>query len=184
MGFTVEREVAEAYDWYQVHHIVEGYKKMLKLLRDDMHMDDTYEVYFEQNVGSGHFRSEIISIRDLGSERSMKEVGANVRLAFDIAMYTRHPPTETENGMFGILEMNPVAKLVVDLPGEKDKTTHKFLRRVWYNLLFRDQFQYWAEYAEEQLNKYINEVRNFYGLEPTVGKTQRLTYEPLVRGYV
>lgn len=184
MGFTVEREIAEVMDWYQVHRIVEGYKKMLKLLRDDMLMDNTYEVYFEQNVDSGNFRAEVVSIRDLGTERGIRDIGADVRLAFDIAMYTRTTPTQTENGLFGVLELNAIAKLLVDMPGKKDSRTHKFFRKIWHDLLFRDQFRYWAEVAEEELLAYINEMRNFYGLEPTTGKTERLSYEPLVGGYV
>lgn len=183
MSFTVEREIAEAMDWYQAHHIIEGYKKMKKLLNDDMNMDDTYEVYYEQNLGSGNFRSEIVSIKNLGERSGTREMGANVDLAFDIAMWTRNPPTSTEDGMFGVLELNPIAKLVVEMPGSKHKFTHKVFRRIWYELLFHDQFMYWAEYAEEELNRYINEVRNFFGLEPTLSKTERLEYEPLVKGY-
>jgi len=183
MTFTVEREIAEAYDWYQVHRIVEGYKKMLKMLRDDLDMDETYEVYFEQNVDSGYFRTEVITMRDLGSRRGVRDVGANVTLAFDIAMWTRTNPTQTEDGLFGVLELNPIAKLIVDLPGDEHKRSHQFFRKIWYDYLFREQFEYWAELAEEELNEYINEMRNFYGLEPTPSKTERLAYEPLVGAY-
>lgn len=178
MSITVEREVAEAMDWYQVHRAVEGYKKMRKLLKHDLDMDDVYEVYYEQNVDSGYFRAEIISTRKLG-----RHGGANVTLAFDIAMYTRSSPTQTEDGWFGVIELNPIAKLVVDLPG-KDRIDHQLLRRVWYSLIFRNQFLYWVEQAEEELMRYINEMRNFYGLEPTIGKTERLHFEPLVYGNI
>ncbi len=184
MGFTVERDVAEAMDWYQAHNLVEGYKKMKKILNDDIGMDDTYEVYYEQNVGSGSFRSEIVSIKHLGARSGIRDVGANVKLAFDIAMWTRPAPKSTEEGMFGVVELNPLAKLLVEMPGDRHKRSHKFLRRIWYELLFRDQFEYWVEYAEEELNRYINEVRNFYGLEPTTSKSHRVEYEPLVTGYV
>lgn len=166
-------------DWYQVHHVVEGYKKMRKLLKHDMDMDEVYEVYFEQNVDTGYFRAEIISTKELG-----RHGGADVTLAFDIAMYTRSAPTMTDDGWFGVLEMNPIAKLLVEMPGDEDKYTHQFFRRIWYSLIFREQFLYWVEVAEEELIRYINEVRNFYGLEPTVGKTERLRYEPLVYGNI
>lgn len=179
MGFEVEREVAEAMDWYQVHSIVEGYKKTRKLLKQDLNMDDVYEVYYEQNVDSGYFRAEIVSIRDLG-----RHGGARTTLAFDIAMYTRSAPTQTEDGWFGVLQLNPIAKLVVDMPGSEDSVTHQMARRIWYSALFRKQFLYWVETAEEELNRYINEMRNFFGLEPTVRKTERLHYEPLVHGNV
>ncbi|MDY6769940.1 MAG: hypothetical protein SVU88_03125, partial [Candidatus Nanohaloarchaea archaeon] len=173
----------EAMDWYQAHHIIEGYKKMKKLLNDDMNMDDTYEVYYEQNLTSGSFRSEIVSIRDIGERSGTREYGADVKLAFDIAMWTRTSPTMTDEGMFGVLELNPIAKLVVELPGEEHKRTHQLFRRIWYELLFHEQFEYWVEYAEAELNRYINEVRNFFGLEPTLAKSERLSYEPLVKGY-
>ncbi|MCJ7478664.1 MAG: hypothetical protein MUP63_00610 [Candidatus Nanohaloarchaeota archaeon QJJ-7] len=183
MSFTVEREVAEAMDWYQTHHIIEGYKKMKKLLNDDMNMDDTHEVYYEQNLSSGDFRSEVVSVRDLGERGGIRDTGARTKLAFDIAMWTRNAPKETEEGMFGVLELNPIAKLVVELPGDEHKYSHQFLRWVWYEMLFHEQFEYWVEYAEEELNRYINEVREFFGLEPTLAKTQRLEYNPLVKGY-
>lgn len=183
MSFKVERAIAEAMDWYQAHHIIEGYKKMKKILNDDMNMDDTHEVYYEQNVGSGTFRSEIISTRDLGTRGRIRDVGADVQLAFDIAMWTRTAPTATDEGMFGVLEVNPIAKLVVEMPGDRHSTTHNLFRRIWYELVFHEQFEYWAEYAEEELNRYINEMRNFFGLEPTLARSERLEYEPLVKGY-
>lgn len=183
MTYTVEREVAEARDWYQVHHVVEGYKKMKKLLTHDMSMDRVYEVHYEQNVDSGYFRAEIVATRDLGKQHRVREIGSNVTLALDIAMWLRSGPTETENGKFGLVEFNPIAKLLVDLPGKRHKRTHQFFRRIWYSLMFREQFEYWVEFAEEELNRYINEVRNFYGLEPTIAKSHRLEFEPLVYGY-
>lgn len=183
MGFKVERSVAEAMDWYQAHHIIEAYKKMKKILNDDMSMDDTYEVYFEQNVGSGAFRSEIVSIRNLGTRSETREVGADVQMAFDIALWTRTSPTMTDEGLFGVLEVNPIAKLIVDMPGDEHKFTHRLFRRIWYEFLFHEQFEYWAEYAEAELNRYINELRNFFGLEPTLSKSESIEYEPLVGGY-
>jgi hypothetical protein len=175
----VERSIAEAMDWYQVHHVVEGYKKQRKILRQSAtEMDDVYEVYYEQNVDSGYFRAEMVATKDLG-----RHGAADVTLAFDIAMYTRSPPTLTEDGWFGVLELNPIAKLVVDMPGD-DKLTHRAFRRIWYSLIFRRQFRQWVEEAEERLNTYINEVRNFYGLEPTLQKTERLHFEPLIGGNV
>lgn len=174
----VERAVAEARDWYQVHRIVEGYKKTRKILKLEMDMDEIVEVYYEQNVDSGYFRAEVVATRELG-----RDGGAHTTLAFDIAMYTRMAPTQTEDGWFGILEFNPIAKLIVDMPGE-DKASHRFFRRIWHSLIFRDQFLYWVETAEEELNRYLNQMRNFYGLEPTARKTERLRFEPLVHGTV
>ncbi|MDY6776835.1 MAG: hypothetical protein SVQ76_01890 [Candidatus Nanohaloarchaea archaeon] len=184
MGFKVEREVAEAMDWYQAHHAIEGYKKMKKVLNDDIDMDNTYEVYYEQNVDSGKFRTEVISEKELGGEGGVRDVGARVTLAFDIAMWSRTAPKSTDEGLFAVIELNPVAKLVVDMPGDRDKISHRVFRRIWYSLLFREQFDYWVEYAEEELNRYINEMRNFYGLEPTTAKSHRVEYEPLVSGNV
>lgn len=174
----VERSIAEAMDWYQVHRIAEGYKKHRKILKHQLEMDEVYEVYYEQNVDTGYFRAEIVATRDLG-----RHGGAGVTLAFDIAMYTRSSPTQTDDGWFGVVELNPIAKLIVDMPGE-DKASHRFFRRIWFSLIFRDQFNYWVEQAEEELLRYINEVRNFYGLEPSIGKTERLHFEPLVYGNV
>lgn len=184
MSYTVERDIAEAMDWYQVHHVVDGYKKMKKILNDDLEMDDTHEVYYEQNVDSGKFRAEVISVRELGGGEGVREFGADVTLAFDIAMWMRSAPTMTDEGMFGVVELNPVAKLLVELPGDEHKFTHRMFRRVWYSLVFGEQFEYWAEYAEEELNRYVNAMRKFYGLEPTMAKSQRLHYEPLVGGHV
>lgn len=173
MSFTVEREIAEANDWYQVHHVVNGYKKMKKLLNDNIEMDETHEVYYEQNQDSGKFRAEVVSIRELAD---------NVTLAFDIAMWMRSAPTETDEGKFGVVELNPIAKLLVDMPGDEHKFTHRLYRRIWYSIIFGEQFDYWAEVAVEELNRYVNAMREFYGLEPTMARTERLHYEPLVSG--
>lgn len=173
MAFTVEREVAEANDWYQVHNVVDGYKKMKKILNDNIEMDETHEVYYEQNKDSGKFRAEVISLRELAD---------NVTLAFDIAMWMRSSPTETDEGLFGLVELNPVAKLVVEMPGDQHRFTHQLYRRIWYSLIFGEQFDYWAEYAVEELNRYVNAMRTFYGLEPTMARTERHHYEPLVSG--
>lgn len=175
MSFTVEREVAEAMDWYQVHHVVDGYKKMKKLLNDNIEMDSTHEVYYEQNADSGKFRAEVVSVRELSSR---------VTLAFDIAMWMRSAPTETEEGLFGVVELNPIAKLVVELPGDEHKRTHQLFRRVWYSLVFGEQFDRYADLATEELTRYVSEVRDFYGLEPTMQRTERLEYQPIITGGV
>ncbi|MFB6077027.1 MAG: hypothetical protein ABEK12_02765, partial [Candidatus Nanohaloarchaea archaeon] len=95
----------------------------------------------------------------------------------------------TEDGMFCLIELNPVAKLIVEMPGSKHSRSHQFFRKIWYSLIFGEQFDYWVEYAEEQLNRYVNLVRDFYGLEPTMARSVAFGFDvwnakPPVAGFV
>lgn len=177
MTITVSRHVAEAEDWYQTHRVVELYRKMKKMMEQDLNFDDVQETFFEQNVDNGKFRTEIYATRELGSH-GIADSGASTRMIFDISYFSQAPIRQTDNGYFGTMEMDVEVILEVDMPGE-DRYLDSMLRRIWFNNIYRNQFRYWIEYSEEELIRYINEVRSFFGLEPTVGKSRRLHFEPL-----
>lgn len=177
MTITVSREVVEAEDWYQAHRIVEMYRKMKKTLEQDMNFDDVQETFFEQNIDNGKFTTNIVATRELGGH-GIADTGASTRMVFDIEYFSRTPVNATDKGYFGVMELNVAVKLEVDMPG-KDRWLDSLLRRVWFNNVYRRQFRYWVEYSEEELIRYLNVVRSFFDLEPAVGKSRRLHFEPL-----
>ncbi len=177
MPITASREVAEAEDWYQAHRIVEMYRKMKKMLEQDMNFDDVQEVFFEQNVDNGKFRTEIVATRHLGGH-GIRGTGANTDMIFEIEYFSRTPVNATDKGYFGVMELNVTAKLEVTMPGKRNWLS-SLLRRVWFNNVYRRQFRYWVEYSEEEILRYLNNVRSFFDLEPAVGKSRRLHFEPL-----
>ncbi|MDY6778600.1 MAG: hypothetical protein SVU32_08085 [Candidatus Nanohaloarchaea archaeon] len=177
MSITVSREIAEAEDWYQTHRVVEMYRKMKKMMEQDMNFDDVQETFFMQNMDNGKFKTNIHATRELGSH-GVADTGANTEMVFDIEYFSRTPISDSDQGYFGTMELNVTAELQVTMPG-RDSWLHSMLRRLWFNAIYRKQFRYWVEYVEEELIRYINIVRKFFGLEPTVGKSRRLHFEPL-----
>lgn len=177
MTITERRVVAEAEDWYQATRVVEMYRKMKKMMEQDMNFDDVQETFFSQNIDNGKFKTHIMASRELGSH-GIQDTGASTELIFDIQYKTRTPLTSTEDGYFGTMELVAKAILEVEMPGE-DKYLHSLFRRIWFNNIYRKQFRYWVEYSEEELVRYINNVRSFFGFEPAVGKSRRLHFEPL-----
>jgi hypothetical protein len=178
MSVHVSREVAEAEDWYQAHGVVELYRKMKKMLEQDLNYDDVQETFFSQNMDNGKLHSEIWAMRELGSH-GVADTGADTKMILKIDYFSRTPLNTTDDGYFGTMELNVTTELELTMPGQ-DRWMDSMLRRVWFNAIYRKQFRYWVEYAEEETLRYINEVRNFLGLEPTVGKSRRLHFEPLV----
>lgn len=177
MTITETRKVASARDWYQASRVVEMYRKMKKLLEQDMNFDEVQETFFEQNVDNGKFTTEIYATRDLGSH-GIEDTGASTKMVFKIKYWAQTPLNSTDEGYFGTVELNADAHLKVKMPG-KDRYFDSVLRRIWFNSIYRKQFRYWVEYADEELIRYINNVRAFFGFEPTVGKSRRLHFEPL-----
>lgn len=178
MSVTVTREVAEAEDWYQAHGVVELYRKMKKMLEQDLNFDDVQETFFSQNMDNGKLRTNIWAMRELGAH-GVADTGADTQMIMEIEYFSRTPLNTTDDGYFGTMELNVTTELKVSMPGE-DRWMDSMLRRIWFNAIYRKQFRYWVEYAEEETVRYINTVREFLGMEPTVGKSRRLHFEPLV----
>jgi hypothetical protein len=172
-----EREIAEAEDRYQAHRVVELYRKMKKILEQDMNFDDVQETFFSQNMDNGKLDVELWAERELGAH-GIADSGASTKLIFEIHYWAATPLRATDNGYFGLVELDVLTKLQVEMPG-KDRFVDSLLRRVWFNSIYRRQFRYWIEYGEEETLRFINVVRNFLGFEPTVGKSRRLHFEPL-----
>lgn len=177
MTITVSRQVAEANDWYQTHRVVELYQKTKKMLEQDMNFDDVQETFFYQNMDNGKFKTEVTAIRELGAH-GIADTGASTRMIFYIEYFSQTPVDSTDRGYFGTMELDVTAELEVDMPGE-DRRIDSMLRRIWFNHVYRRQFRYWVEFTEEEVLRYINEVRAFFGLEQTVGKSRRLHFQPL-----
>lgn len=177
MTITVSREIAEAEDRYQAHRVVELYRKMKKILEQDMNFDEVQENFFSQNMDNSKFETELWAMRELGGH-GVGGTGGSTRLIFEINYWSATPLSATDKGYFGLMELDVLTKLEVDMPGQ-DRTIDSLLRRMWFNAIYRRQFRYWVEYAEEETLRFINVVRNFFGFEPTVGKSRRLHFEPL-----
>lgn len=177
MTITVTREVAEAEDWYQTNRIVEYYRKLKKMMEQDLNFDDVQEKFYSQNMTNNRFKTKIWAMRELGGH-GIRDRGASTRLIFEIEYFSQTPVRATDDGYFGTMQLDVTARLEVDMPG-KDRLPDSVLRRIWFNAIYRQQFRYWVEYAEEELLRFINETRSFLGLDPTVGKSRRLHFEPL-----
>jgi len=166
------RTVAEAEDWYQVYKVNRGYMRMQKILQWETDMDDVKEHYYEQNLDNNRFRSDTTATKKLDS---------NTTLKFEIKLFPRSDYEETDQGLFGLMNMNISAKLITKFPISSflPDSLNKVLRKIWWSLVYREQWERWEEYAEERLRKFITDFRRFYNLEPPVARTKRVDYEPL-----
>ncbi|MDY6789468.1 MAG: hypothetical protein SVV03_05920 [Candidatus Nanohaloarchaea archaeon] len=181
MTITVTREVASVEDWYQTDGIVDLYKKMKKILEQDFNFDDVQEVFYMQNMDNNKFETEIYATNEVSTRgiRKIQDIGSNTRVVYFINYFPRTPIKSTDDGYFGTMQLDITAKLEVDMPGKEDSLMDSVFRRIWFNLLYRQQFYYWVEFTREELLRFVNRVREFLDLEPTVGKTRRLHFEPL-----
>lgn len=166
------RTVAKAEDWYQVYKINKGYERMQKILQWEVDMDDVNEHYYEQNMTNNRFRTKTTATKKLDS---------NTELLFLIKIFPRSEYKDTDQGLFGLMQMDIKAKLVTSFPTSSflPDFLNKTLRKIWWSLIYREQWDRWEEYAEERLRKFITEFRKFYNLEPPVSRTKRVDYEPL-----
>ncbi len=177
--FKVEREVVKMEEWFEAFSVVKYYEKLLDILEQDLNFDDVYEVYYEENVDNNDFKVELIATRQL--EGGFRNQISDTELRFYITYFNQSPLKDKEGGkgLYGAVQLDVNTKLVVSMPGEKDNWIHSFLRRIWFNSIYRKQFLYWVELAQEETRRYLNETRAYFGLEPVVRKPRRQRYEPL-----
>ena len=177
MSIKAERTIVTMTEWFEAEGIDEYYERLLDLLEQDMNFDDIQEVYFEQDMDQSEFKVKVIATRHLGGH-GIRGAGSDTDLVFVIDYFTQSPPRDSENGLFAAVEMDLEAKLEVSMPGN-ESWLHSVLRRIWFTNLFREQFRYWVELTQEEVKRFLNETRAFFGLEPVVRKPRRMKYEPL-----
>lgn len=171
---VAERKVAEATDWYQVYGAENGYEKMIDLF-EELGIGDVYETLFEQNVDNDRFFVNVVAETTYGD-------ADNITMKYDVKMFSRSGLDKTDRGRFGLITVEVDAKLKIEFPphpGWMPDTLVKFLRRIWWRSLLRRQWRRAEEEAEENLRAFVNMMRKFYSLEPAVGKTRRVYYQPL-----
>lgn len=177
MSIKAERKIVSMEEWFEAEGIDEYYEKLLDILEQDMNFDDIQEVYFEQDMDQSEFDVKVIATRHLGGH-GVRGTGSETDLVFEIHYFTQSPPRDSENGLYAAVQMNLDAILEVKMPG-KDRWIDSVLRRIWFTNLFREQFRYWVELTQEEVKRFLNETRAFFGLEPVVRKPRRMKYEPL-----
>lgn len=171
-----ERTVATAEDWYQVYNAEAGYEDMLDILEWNVEMDLVNETYYEQNIDNNMFRADVTSTKKLDDRTTF---------VLDIKIHTRSPGfgalEETEKGKFGMVTLTVNSKLSVNPPSSHlmPDFLQNFFKKIWWNLVYKDEWERWEEYAVEWLRRFMNEMRNYYDLEMRPGKAQRVHYEPI-----
>ncbi len=178
MTVRVEREILSKEEWFETFNVVNYYEKLLDILEQDLNFDEVQEVYYEENLSNNDMKVRIIAERPL--EGGFNDTGADTKLRFKIKYFNQGPLKDKEGGggLYGPMELDLDVYLIVDMPG-KDKWHHSFLRRIWFNNVYRRQFLYWVEFAQEEARRYLNETRAYFGMEPVNRKPRRQRYEPL-----
>jgi hypothetical protein len=171
---VAERTVAEADDWYQVYGAENGYEKMMDLFHE-LGIGDVHEKVFEQNVDNDRFYVEVVAEDEYAGS-------SNITKKFEVKMFSRDPLEKTDRGRFGIITVEIDVSLKLEFPDHPEWMPNvlvKFLRRIWWRTLLRRQWRRAEEEAEEKVRGFVNLMRKFYSLEPAVGKTRRVYYQPL-----
>lgn len=172
-----ERKILDVEEWYEAADVIEYYKKLMDILDQDFDFDDIQETEYMENLDSGDMEVSIVATKPLGGE-GFRGLGSDTTLRFDIHYFNQSPISDSDEGKWAAVQLDLDAKLVVDMPGS-DNWLHSFLRRIWVKNVYRKQFLYWAEYTQEEVKRFLNETRAFFGLDPVVRKPRRNRYKPL-----
>ncbi|MCJ7450525.1 MAG: hypothetical protein MUP58_02185 [Candidatus Nanohaloarchaeota archaeon QJJ-9] len=174
----VERDIADAEDWYETTGVTALYEAFVDLLTEELGFDEVHETYYEENADTGQFKTKIYAEKQLG-KGGLYDIGSDTTLVLEFTYFLAHGPSEKEDGEFAQARIQTAnISIKVDMPG-KDRWIDSLFRRIWFNLVYKDQFHRWVEVAEETMNDFLNICRDFLGFEPVVGKARRLDYEPL-----
>lgn len=164
-------------EWYESPNVPSIYQDHIYIFDKNMDMDRPEETYYQQNVDSNEFRSEMDCSEELPSE--------NGDLRISVQILTSNPPSGEND--FCMVEYKVDTELkyevpqgVTFLPRLLSKPLNQMFKVFFYQFLAEEMVEYDGEYALERTREYMQYLRKYHGEEPTQTKTRRSEYTPTV----
>lgn len=166
-------KILSAEDEFEVAGVNEIYENMMNLLKE-FGIKDVNETYFQQDLDSKSFKSIF---------KAEKKLDNQTKLILDFVIFTKDTPKETEKGLYGTLSIKIEGTLEISEPEEWifPKVLNKIFYDIWWNMLYKKQYEYWEEKSFDIVKKIMKKIRDYYDLIPPAGKVKRLHYKPIIK---
>ncbi len=163
-------------EWYDSPNVPDIYEQHKYIMRN-IDMARPEETYYEENLDSGVFASEMYTDTGLPSGKG------NCRIDIDIT--ARSPPSGENN--FGSVEYSIDTKIkykgipsgVTFLPRIIANPLNQFFKWAFLNFYAEEMVGRDGEFAREKTTEYLQYLRKYHGEEPTQTKTKQSQFKPV-----
>lgn len=174
--FSGEKFLIEnATEWYESPNVPTIYADHKYIFNNNMSMGKPFEVYYEQNVDSGEFKSVMEASEELPSSRGELLLETNIK--------TKSPPSGDNN--FAMVDYSVQLFVKYDLPGGVKflprflaHPMNKMFRYYFLKHIGEEMLEYDIEYARERMIEYYDYIRQYHGEEPVQTRSRREHYDP------
>lgn len=162
-------------DWYESPNLPSIYQDHKYILKQNMGMTRPEETYYEQNVDSNAFKS------DMYSETSLPSGKGDVRILTQI--WTKTAPSGDND--FGMVEYLVTTKIKYDMPNGVTflprivaRPLNRFFKWAFINYIGEEMIEQDGEFAIEKAREYYQYVRKYHGEEPIQTKSRQAEFRP------
>lgn len=169
-------EIQNRMDRYESPHIPRIYKDHKYIFKQNMQMPRPEEVFYEQNMDSGEFKSVIEAEEPLPSGKG------DLKIETDLA--TKYEPSG-ENDFAGIDYLvsthvrYDVPNGITFLPRILARPLNQFFRYAYMKFLAIEMVERDGEYAIEKTREYFQYLRKYHGEEPIQTKSRQSEFKPV-----
>lgn len=171
-------EIQNRVDWYESPNLPSIYEDHKYIMKQNMGMSRPEETYYQQNIDTNLFKSDMYADDDLPSGRGQ------VRIETEI--WTKTPPSgENDFGMVEYLVRTNISYNIPNgvtfLPRILARPLNKFFRWAFVKFIGEEMVERDGEYALEKAREYYDYIRKYHGEEPIQTKSRRAEFEPAIK---
>lgn len=166
--------IESSIEWYESPNVPTVYTDHKYIFNQNMGMGKPTEKYYEQNVDSDDFKSNMIIREGLPSERG--------KLKIDTTVKTKSSPSGENN--FAMVDYS--VKLFIKysevdgiewLPRFIANPLNSLFRYYFVRYIGEEMLEYDIEYSRERMIEYFDYLRKYHGEEPVQSKTRQEHFE-------
>ena len=174
-----EHLIESTTEWYESPNVVTVYTDHKYIFNQNMSMDKPTEKYYEQNVDTDEFKSNMIAEESLPSQRG--------KLKIDTTVKTKAPPSGENN--FALMDYS--VKLFIKyntvdgidwLPRIIANPLNSMFRYYFIRFIGEEMLEYDIEYSRERVVEYFQYLRKYHGEEPVQTRTSQQSFETPFEG--
>lgn len=168
-------EIQNRVDWYESPNVPDIYKDHKYIMKQNMGMIRPEETYYQQNVDTNAFKSNMYSETDLPSGKG------KVRLKTEI--WTKNAPSGEND--FAMVEYLVRTKIKYDMPQGATflprilaRPLNRFFKWAFIKHIGEEMIERDGEFAMEKAIEYYQYIRKYHGEEPIQTRSRQAEFKP------
>ena len=174
-----EHLIESTTEWYESPNVASIYSDHKYIFNQNMGVMKPIEEYYEQNVDTDEFKSNMFVKENLPSQRG--------KLKIDTTIKTKSPPSGENN--FALMDYS--VKLFISYNGVEGITwlprflanpLNSLFRYYFVRYIAEEMLEYDIEYSRERVVEYFQYLRKYHGEEPVQTRTSQSSFETPFEG--